>query len=111
MPRNVSTVSGKSYQVQKEAEYDQLLEYVAAGAWKNNTWLASVLGVDDDTVADWKKTIPVVKARQLAVKGLLKDFTRRGDVKDRLKENGMDFDAEKLDVSMKIEVLGLDSLE
>lgn len=102
-----SEVSGVEPQVQKKYEYGLLVEYVKQGAWKNNTWLASVLGVDDDTVAAWKKTKPVIEARQEAVKGLLKDFTRRADVMNRLVENGFNVEPQKSELTVLIPLIDL----
>lgn len=87
-------------QVVKKQEYLLLVDYVRQGAWKNNTWLASILDVNDETVMEWKKTKPVLDARREAIAHLLKDFSRRGDVKDRLKETGFQIDPEELKVNV-----------
>lgn len=99
-----SVVSGNSLQVQKKYEYQLLIEYVQSGAWKNNTWLASVLGVDEDTVSAWKKTEPVMKARQEAIKGLLKDFTGKGEIKDRLAETGFKVETQKSEEEIVVKI-------
>ena len=88
-------------QVQKKQEYLLLVDYVRAGAWRNNTWLASILGVNDETVTEWKKTAPVMEARKEAIKGLLKDFEKKGDVEKRLAETGFEVEPSRIDLSTK----------
>lgn len=91
-------------QVYKEYEYKLLIEYVSCGAWKNNKWLASVLGINEETVSTWKKTEPVIRARQKAVSGLLKDFTGRADVMARLAETGFKVETPKSEEEIVVKI-------
>lgn len=97
-------------QVYKEAEYAVFIAFVAEGLWKNNRFLAEICGVNEETIAEWKKRSEVVALRQKSVQEDLKRWKRTADAEKRLKEQGMDFDAEKLDVSMKIIVKGLENI-
>lgn len=97
-------------QVYKEDEYAVFLGFVADGLWRNNRFMAEVIGVGEDTIADWKKRNEVKKLRQQAISGNLKKWKRSADPEKQLREQGMDFDTEKLDVTMKVEVKGLESL-
>lgn len=97
-------------QVLKEFEYSVFIDFVQQGLWKNNKLLSELCSVSDDTIIEWKKRKEAIKARQESLKDALKTFKRNGDVEKRLKEQGMTFDPDKLDVSMKVEVKGLEDL-
>jgi hypothetical protein len=98
-------------QVYKEYEYGIFLGFVADGLWRNNRFMAEVIGVGEDTIADWKKRDEVKRLRQEAISGDLKKWKRTADAERRLTEQGMDFDAEKVDVKMEVVVKGLEGLE
>lgn len=93
-------------QVYKEREYQCLLDMVSQGAWRNNRAIASIVGVDENTLAKWKETEPIINARQKYINTkLLPDFIKKGDVKDRLKEAGFDLAPDKLDITSGGEAL------
>lgn len=97
-------------EIYKLGEYAVFCDLIEQGLWKNNRFLAEVVGVNEDTIADWKKREAIQKLRQKSISDDLKRWKRTADAEKRLKEQGMDFDAEKLDVSMRIEVSGLEDL-
>ena len=108
--KKVSEVSDKEPLVQKEEEYAVFLGLVTRGLWKNNRFIADLVGVDEDTIIIWKKRKEVQSLRQQSVKSDLERWKRSSDPEKRLKEQGMDFDAEKLDVNMEVIVKGLEKI-
>lgn len=93
-------------QVIKVQEYQCLLDMVSQGVWRNNKAIANIVGIDEDTLTAWKKTEPIINARQKYINTkLLPDFIKKGDVKDRLKEAGFDLAPDKLDITSGGEVL------
>lgn len=97
-------------QVYKEQEYADFLSLVQQGLWKNNKLLAEVCSVEEETIAKWKKMPEVVKARRIALADTLRTFKNRGDVEKRLKEQGMEFDPDKVEAKVEIIVKGLENL-
>lgn len=81
-------------QVLKKEDYLFFVECVLDGMWSNNTYLAELCGVDRNTIADWKKTDPVMKARKEASRDLIKKFKKDGDLEKRLREAGMEVEPE-----------------
>lgn len=80
--------------IQKVDDYLFFISLVRDGLWQNNTYMAELCGVDRTTIIDWKKTEPAVHARRGASRDLLKDLKRRGEVKMKLKEAGMELEDE-----------------
>ncbi len=111
MTKKKPTKPAEDPQVYKEHEYGVFLSLIAGGLWKNNSFIADVCGLDRETVAKWKNRDEVKKLRQESVKKDLVKWKNRSDPEQRLKEQGMDFEAEKLDVTMSIEVKGLENLK
>jgi hypothetical protein len=68
--------------------------------WKNNRFIADVVGVDEDTIASWKKRQEVVKLRQQSINDDLKKWKRTADAEKRLVEQGMDFDPPKSELKI-----------
>jgi len=52
----------------------------------------------------------VVRARRAALAETLRTFKNRGDVEKRLKEQGMEFDPDKVEAKVEIIVKGLKNL-
>lgn len=86
-------------QVYKEEEYAVFLGLIADGLWKNNRFLAEVCGVNEETIADWKKRQEVQVFRRKAIGETLKKWKRTADAEKLLKEQGMDFDPDRLDIT------------
>lgn len=97
-------------EVQKTEEYSVFLGLVARGLWKNNQFIADVVGVDDETIATWKKRSEVKKLRQQSISGDLERWKRSSDPEKRLKEQGMEFDPDKVEAKVEIVVKGLENL-
>lgn len=97
-------------QVQKEEEYSVFLGLVSRGLWKNNTFIADVVGVDDNTIATWKKRKEVKKLRRQSISGDLDRWKRSSDPEKRLKEQGMEFDPDRVEAKVEIIVKGLENL-
>ena len=96
--------------VLKEEEYLVFLGLVGRGLWKNNVFIADLIQVNEETIASWKKRKEVIELRQVSVRGDLERWKRSSDPEKRLKEQGMEFETDKLNVSMKIEVKGLENI-
>ncbi len=86
-------------QVLKEHEYSVFLGMIEQGLWKNNRFIAEVVGVNEETIAEWKKRSEVKALRQQAINDDLKRWKRTADAEKRLKEQGMDFDPDRLDIT------------
>lgn len=84
--KNKSEKSGGKPQVYKQTELDTMIQLIERGIY-STTNLASVLGVDMDTVTKWKRRPEVVAAR---TRSILKFAGRRTDVDGVLKELGVD---------------------
>ena len=97
-------------QVYKEQEFADFLSLVQQGLWRNNKLLADVCSVEEETIAKWKKMPEVVKARRIALAETLRTFKNRGDVEKRLKEQGMEFDPDKVEAKVKIEITNLNDV-
>jgi len=97
-------------EVQKTEEYSVFLGLVARGLWKNNKFIADVVGVDDETIATWKLREEVKKIRQQSIGGDLERWKRSSDPEKRLKEQGMEFDPDKVEAKVEIIVKGLENL-
>lgn len=110
MKAKVSEVSDKEPQVQKEEEYSVFLGLVGRGLWKNNKFVADLVGVDEDTIIIWKKRQEVQKLRQESVRGDLERWKRSSDPEKRLKEQGMEFDPDKVEARVTIEVSNLNDV-
>lgn len=104
----VSAVSAVVPQVQKVQEFATFMDLVRRGLWKNGSFIAELCSVDRDTIAEWKKRPEVIAAHSERTKKELDRWDRMGKVEDRLKEQGMEFDAEKTETKIIFEVNDLD---
>ncbi len=105
-----STKTAPLTQVHKEYEYSIFLGLVSEGAWKNDSYLARVCNVDRDTIAKWKLQPEVIKINQELNKNLLSRWKRIGKVEDLLKEQDMQFDPDKTETKITIEISNLDDV-
>jgi len=107
---NTTDTTDTPPQVVKKQDFETFIGFVEQGLWKNNKFIASLVGVEEETISAWKKQPRAVVARQQATKNTLTSWKAKGDPEKRLKEQGMEFESDKLDVSMKIEVKGLENI-
>lgn len=105
-----SDLSDKEPLVLKEEEYSVFLGLVSRGLWKNNVFIADLVGVNQETIASWKVRKEVVKLRQQSVSGDLDRWKRSSDPEKRLKEQGMEFDPDRVEAKVEIIVKGLENL-
>lgn len=96
--------------VLKENEYSVFLGLVARGLWKNNVFISDLVGVEEETIALWKKRNEVKALRQQSVNEDLGRWKRSSDPEKRLREQGMQFDPDKVEARVLIEVKGLENL-
>lgn len=96
--------------VYKEQEFADFLSLVQQGLWRNNKLLAEVCSVEEETIAKWKKMPEVVNARRVALADTLTTFKNRGDVEKRLKEQGMEFDPDKVEAKLLIEMTNINDV-
>lgn len=97
-------------QVYKEVEYADFINFIKQGLWKNNKLLAEVCSVNEDTINEWKKRPDAIAARKLSLADSLKTFKNRGDVEKRLNEIGMQFDPDKVEAKLIVEVSNLNDV-
>lgn len=90
----------------KKTEFELMLELVDAGLWRTNN-LASALGVNKDTITDWKRRPEAIDMRRNTIKRYLK---RRIDAEKVLKELDMETDVDEMKIGVQIEVKGLEKL-
>lgn len=93
--------------VYKEVEFADFIDFIKQGLWRNGKLLSELCSVDEDTITAWKKQPEAIAARKLSMSDTLKTFKNRGDVEKRLKEQGMEFDPDKQEVKVKIEITNL----
>lgn len=105
-----SDLSDKQPLVLKEEEYSVFLGLVSRGLWRNNKFIADVIGVNEETIAAWKQREEVKKLRQQSISGDLERWKRSSDPEKRLKEQGMEFDPDKVEAKVEIIVKGLENL-
>lgn len=86
--------------VYKELEYADFIDFIKQGLWRNNKLLAEICSVNEDTINEWKKRPDAIAARKLSLKDTLKTFKNRGDVEKRLKEQGMEFDNQTVNLNI-----------
>ncbi len=106
----VSAVSAVIPQVQKVQEFTTFMDLVKRGLWKNTSYIAELCFVDRDTIAEWKKRPEVIAAHVERSKKELDKWDRIGKVEDRLKEQGMEFDPDRVEAKVEIIVKGLENL-
>lgn len=94
-----SANSAELPQVYKENELKMMVELVENGLWSNVN-LAKALGVNRDTITEWKKRPEVKKAYR---KAILKYTSRRTDVDKILKE--LEIEIEPDDISIQNNLL------
>lgn len=97
---NLPTLPSAEPLVLKEFEYSVFLDFVKQGLWKNNKLLSELCSVSDDTIIEWKKRKEAIEARRIALADTLKAFKNRGDVEKRLKEQGMEFDNQTVNLNI-----------
>ncbi len=107
MANEKSDNSDKVPQVYKEIEFADFIDFIKQGLWRNGKLLSELCSVDEDTITAWKKQPEAIAARKLSMSDTLKTFKNRGDVEKRLKEQGMEFDPDKQEVKVKIEITNL----
>lgn len=86
--------------VYKEVEYADFIDFIKQGLWKNNKLLAEICTVNEDTINEWKKRPDAIAARRLSLKDTLRSFKVKGDVEKRLKEQGMEFDNQSVNINI-----------
>ena len=96
--------------VYKEQEFADFIDFIKQGLWRNNKLLAEICSVDEDTISAWKKKPEAIAARKLSLADTLRTFKNRGDVEKRLKEQGMEFDPDKVEAKVTIEVSNLNDV-
>lgn len=96
--------------VYKEVEFADFIDFIKQGLWRNGKLLSELCSVDEDTITAWKKQPEAIAARKLSLGDTLKTFKNRGDVEKRLKEQGMEFDPDKVEAKVEIIVKGLENL-
>lgn len=96
--------------VYKEIEFADFIDFIKQGLWRNGKLLSELCSVDEDTITAWKKQPEAIAARKLSMTDTLKTFKNRGDVEKRLKEQGMEFDPDKVEAKVEIIVKGLENL-
>lgn len=86
--------------VYKELEYADFIDFIKQGLWRNNKLLAEICSVNEDTINEWKKRPEAIAARKLSLGDALRTFKNRGDIEKRLKEQGMEFDVQPLQINI-----------
>lgn len=100
MAKEKSDKSGNVPRVYKEIEFADFIDFIKQGLWRNGKLLSELCSVDEDTITAWKKQPEAIAARKLSLKDTLKTFKVRGDVEKRLKEQGMDFDNQTINLNV-----------
>lgn len=100
MAKEKSDNPSKIPQVYKELEYADFIDFIKQGLWRNNKLLAEICSVNEDTINEWKKRPDAIAARKLSLKDTLKTFKIKGDVEKRLKEQGMNFDDQTINLNV-----------
>lgn len=96
--------------VYKEVEYADFIDFIKQGLWRNNKLLAEICSVNEDTINEWKKRPDAIAARKLSLADSLTSFKIKGDVEKRLKEQGMEFDADKVEAKLIIEMTNINDV-
>lgn len=107
---NKSDNSATTPRVYKETEFADFIDFIKQGLWRNGKLLSELCSVDEDTITAWKKQPAAIAARKLSMTDTLKTFKNRGDVEKRLKEQGMEFDPDKVEAKVIIEVSNLNDV-
>jgi hypothetical protein len=96
--------------VYKEVEYADFINFISQGLWRNNKLLARICSVDEDTINEWKKRPDAIAARKESLQDSLRKWKRVGKVEDQLKEQEMEFDPEKTEAKITIEVSNINDV-
>lgn len=88
--------------VYKEEEYGLMCQFIQKGLWSNSN-LSRVVGVDRETISDWKKRPEAQQAYRQACEEVLKKRRRRGDVEKEMRELDLDVTNDILDINYKVD--------
>jgi len=102
-------VSVKLPQVQKREEFELMCRFIRLGLWGNSN-LSRVVGVEWETIKEWKKQPEAQQAYQHACDEVLKKRKKRGDVEKEMKELELDVSNDVLDVNHRVETWTDDEL-
>lgn len=84
--------------VYKEEEYGLMCELIQDGLWGTSN-LAKVVGVDRETIDNWKARAEAQEAYFTAVKNVLKKRKNRGEVEKEMKELDLEVANDSIDIN------------
>lgn len=100
----------KQPQVYKKTELEWMIDLIKRGLWRS-TNLAEIIGINRETVDNWKKLPEVIEERRKVVWKTLGSNGKGRGVEMILKEMGVETDPDKLEVIHKFEDLKDDELD
>ena len=95
--------SGKLPDIYKEEEFELFLRFVRLGMWKGVN-LSRACGIDENTVATWKKRPETQKAYREAVERVVKKRSNITDPEKLMKELNLEVDKDTIDMSLVVKI-------